>query len=196
MSDFCEYLMDLAKSKFNPLTLNANVNPFQKFSSSSGNLSTSPKQLSSSPLGNFGSTNIRQSRTADQFMQADLSFKRGEQLVIFLKCLQLLKSVLTFAKLEFEAKRLASTAKSRKIMRHLNNMYKLCLYQCKHLHNLEITTMTTTSKKNLNEVYLNAERLLYLHAIELCRDAAMEEFFGRPLKVSQLKLPSFMKKSI
>lgn len=143
----CNYLIELAKSRFSPFLQN---------------------NLSKTTTKSF-----------DQFTVADVSFKRAEQLVIYMKCLQLLKPVLSYAKDELDASRLKSTVKVRKIMRQLNNMYKFCLYQSKQLYITEFNR----NKWNSEKIYLNADKLLYIHAIELCREAAMEEFFGKPQKV-------------
>ncbi len=96
----CEYLIELAKSRFNPFLQN-NINK-----------------------------NARKN-SIDQFTMADNSFKKAEQLVIYLKCLQLLKPVLSYAKDELMLKHLKSTSKVKKIMRQLNNMYKFCLSECR-----------------------------------------------------------------
>lgn len=149
----CEYLIELAKARFNPFLQN---------NSSSG------------------SKNTQRKNSMDQFTVADSSFKKLEQLVIYLKCLQLLKPVLSYAKDELMLKHLKSTSKVKKIMRQLNNMYKFCLYQSKQLYNTESIQAKWTSG-NIN---LNADKLLYIHAIELCRESAMEEFFGKPHKVN------------
>lgn len=122
---------------------------------------------------------MSKTKSFDQFTVADIAFKRAEQLVIYLKCLQLLKPILSYAKEEVSANKLRSTQKVRKIMRQLNNMYKLCLFQCKQLNRLE----QLRAKWNAERINLNADRLLYIHAIELCREAMMEEFFGKPQKV-------------
>lgn len=149
----CEYLIELAKSRFNPFLQQNNPNT---------------------------NTNKTQRKNSiDQFTVADSSFKKLEQLVIYLKCLQLLKPVLSYAKDELMLKHLQSTSKVKKIMRQLNNMYKFCLYQSKQLYNTESIHNKWTSG-NIN---LNADKLLYIHAIELCRESAMEEFFGKPHKV-------------
>ncbi len=147
----CEYLIELAKSRFNPFSQNANINKNGRKNS------------------------------IDQFTVADNSFKKAEQLVIYLKCLQLLKPVLSYAKDELMLKHLKPTTKVKKIMRQLNNMYKFCLYQSKQLYNSECIQTKWTN----GEVNLNADKLLYIHAIELCRESAMEEFFGKPHKVSE-----------
>lgn len=143
----CNYLVDLAKSRFSPFLQN--------------------------------NLNKNTTKSYDQFTGADVSFKKAEQLVIYLKCLQLLKPVLSYAKDELEAYHLKPTLKVKKIMRQLNNMYKFCLYQSKQLY----TTEFNRNKWNMEKINLNADKLLYIHAIELCREAAMEEFFGKPQKV-------------
>jgi hypothetical protein len=144
-------LIELAKSRFNPFLQN-NLNK---------------------------TTAAASTKSFDQFTVADVSYKKAEQLVIYLKCLQLLKPVLCYAKDELEAYRLKSTTKVRKIMRQLNNFYKFCLYQSKQLYLTEFNR----NKWNSEKINLSADKLLYLHAIELCREAAMEEFFGKPQKV-------------
>lgn len=134
---------------------------------------------------------MSKTKSFDQFTVADIAFKRAEQLVIYLKCLQLLKPILSYAKEEVQANKLKSTQKVRKIMRQLNNMYKLCLFQCKQLNRLE----QLRNKWNSEKINLNADRLLYIHAIELCREAMMEEFFGKPQKVSFLNIFQLKKKT-
>lgn len=119
-------------------------------------------------------------KSFDQFTVADVSFKKAEQLVIYLKCLQLLKPVLSYAKDELLLKHLKATTKVKKIMRQLNNLYKFCLYQSKQLYNTEFMQ----NKWNAEKINLNADKLLYIHAIELCRESAMDEFFGKPHKVT------------
>lgn len=114
----------------------------------------------------------------DQFTVADVSYKKAEQLVIYLKCLQLLKPGLSYAKDELEFGRLKTTEKVKKILKQLNNMYKFCLYQSKQLYITEFNR----NKWNTETINLCADKLLYIHAIELCREAAMEEFFGKPQK--------------
>ncbi|RNA00935.1 serine threonine- kinase unc-51 [Brachionus plicatilis] len=114
----------------------------------------------------------------DQFTVADVSYKKAEQLVIYLKCLQLLKPGLSYAKDELELERLKTTDKVKKILKQLNNMYKFCLYQSKQLYITEFNR----NKWNTERINLCADKLLYIHAIELCREAAMEEFFGKPQK--------------
>jgi hypothetical protein len=170
----CNYLIELAKSRFNPLLQNNhNMSNLKSNVSSTGGPSSSSSNKSA----------------FDQFTVADVAYKKAEQLVIYLKCLQLLKPVLCYAKDELQAYRLRSTAKVKKIMRQLNNMYKFCLYQSKQLY---ITEFTNKAKWGNELINLSADKLLYLHAIENCREAAMEEFFGKPQKVIKNFLSSIL----
>jgi hypothetical protein len=190
------YLVDLAKSRFNPFLNNsANNQPGSNINTPIGNntgiITNNPinnqnpsTNLINNPTNVSGNipnmtSNKAYSKSFDQFTVADVSFKRAEQLVLYLKCLQLLKPVLSFARDEIKNNNLKSTFKVRKIIKQLNNMYKFCLYQCKQLYNSE----SIRNKLNLDKINLNADRLLYIHAIELCRESAMEEFFGKPQKV-------------
>lgn len=224
----CGYLVELAKSRFNPFLNTNNPNSSQTTTSSSNSQPPTPITITGAnillinptttlqtnqnlvkpsdqllqntqtpiiptanvtiiPTANVTSTtattttvtgNKAYNKSFDQFTVADVSFKRAEQLVLYLKCLQLLRPVLSFAKDELKQFNLKSTFKVRKIIKQLNNMYKFCLYQSKQLYNSE----SIRSKLNLDKINLNADRLLYIHAIELCRESAMEEFFGKPQK--------------
>ena len=132
------------------------------------------------PLQQNNSNKNSNKKPFDQFIVADVSVKKAEQLVIYLKCLQLLKPALSYAKDELQLKHLKPTTKVKKIMRQLNNLYKFCLYQSKQLYSTEVIQ----NKWNSERINLNADKLLYIHAIELCREAAMEEFFGKPHRVN------------
>ncbi|CAF0716148.1 unnamed protein product [Brachionus calyciflorus] len=148
----CNYLIELAKARFSPLIQST----LGKGKSNLPNTSTTP--------------------SIDQFTGADVSYKKAEQLVIYLKCLQLLRPGLSYAKDELEMERLKTTEKVKKILKQLNNMYKFCLYQSKQLYITEFNR----NKWNTEKISLSADKLLYIHAIELCREASMEEFFGKP----------------
>ncbi len=57
----------------------------------------------------------------------------------------------------------------------MNNKYKHCLITCKQLGAQE----ELTARDEIKGVPLTADKLLYLHAIELCLNAASLEFFGK-----------------
>ncbi|CAF4863909.1 unnamed protein product, partial [Rotaria sp. Silwood1] len=69
--------------------------------------------------------------------------------------------------------RLQPTAIVRTAVSDLNNKYKYCLIMCKQLSTQE----ELVSRDEMKGVSLTADKLLYLHAIELCLNAASLEFF-------------------
>lgn len=200
MLKLCEYIINLAKSRTSPFYLPKYVNSnFQNMTplspvslaatplSPTSNAPTVGTQIISTQTTSPTSSappNAFNSKTLDQFTVADESMKKAEQLILYLKALQLLKPVLCYAKDELTLKHLKSTNKVCKFIKQLNNIFKYCLYQCKQLNSIEILR----NKWNLEKINLNADKLLYLHAIELCREAALGEFFGKPQNVFSLFL--------
>lgn len=160
----CEHIVDLAKSRTSPFY-------FQKYSN------TRHRYLNSNSDANIA--NLNASFKNDQFIVADETVKKAEQLILYLKALQLLKPVLCFAKDEIQSENLKQTNKVCKLIKKLNNIFKFCLYQSKQLNSIEVMK----NKWNLEKLKINADKLLYLHAIELCREAALGEFFGKPFNV-------------
>ncbi|CAF0903847.1 unnamed protein product, partial [Rotaria sordida] len=71
--------------------------------------------------------------------------------------------------------KLHPTAIVRTAVSDLNNKYKYCLIMCKQLSTQE----ELVSRDEMKGVPLTADKLLYLHAIELCLNAASLEFFGK-----------------
>lgn len=61
----------------------------------------------------------------------------------------------------------------------LNNKYKHCLIMCKQLSTQE----ELLTHDEMKGVTLTADKLLYLHAIDLCLNAASLEFFGKAQEV-------------
>lgn len=189
----CEYIINLAKSRTSPFYLpkyvNSNfqnmlpiLNPPSSPQSEQHKVTAqaSPNQQTS-PLSN-NSANLLNNKSIDQFTVADEAMKKAEQLILYLKALQLLKPVLCFAKDELTLKHLKLTNKVCKFIKQLNNIFKFCLFQCKQLNSIEILR----NKWNLEKINLNADKLLYIHAIELCREAALGEFFGKPQNSAQM----------
>lgn len=70
----------------------------------------------------------------------------------------------------------------------LNNKYKYCLVMCKQLSTQEELLIHDEMKG----VTVTADKLLYLHAIELCLNAASLEFFGKAAEVRNLNCFSFL----
>jgi hypothetical protein len=71
---------------------------------------------------------------------------------------------------------------NRTAVSDLNNKYKHCLITCKQLSTQE----ELVTRGEMKGVPLTADKLLYLHAIELCLNAASLEFFGKAEEVSYI----------
>ena len=67
----------------------------------------------------------------------------------------------------------------RTAVNELNNKYKYCLILCKQLSKQE----ELVTRDEMKGVPLSADKLLYLHAVELCLNAASLEFFGKVQEV-------------
>ncbi len=167
----CEYIIDLAKSRTSPFSTQTNPIVTANYQTQT---STSPPTSN-----NGGQLLLNAAGNNDRFTAADETMKKAEQLILYLKALQLLKPVLLYAKDELKLKRLSKTQKVCKYIKQLNNIYKYCLYQCKQLYTID----PSLRNKDMHNIYLNADKLLYIHAIELCREAALGEFFGKPYNV-------------
>jgi hypothetical protein len=68
---------------------------------------------------------------------------------------------------------------NRNAVGDLNNKYKHCLIMCKQLSAQE----ELLTHDEMKGVTLTADKLLYLHAIDLCLNAASLEFFGKAQEV-------------
>lgn len=199
----CEYIIELAKSRSSPFFLAKNYNKGQMLpnhqtagvpqmapnssSNSSASSQTASKPISAAASG--GAANPANNYAQyDQFHVADETIKKAEQLILYLKALQLIKPALCFAKDEIKAKTLKLTNKVQKHIKQLNNLFKYCLYQCKQLNSIEVMR----NKWNLEKLNINADKILYLHAVELCREAALGEFFGKPYNSAQMYAEAYL----
>ncbi len=72
---------------------------------------------------------------------------------------------------------------NRNAVSDLNNKYKHCLIMCKQLSTQE----ELLTHDEMKGVTLTADKLLYLHAIDLCLNAASLEFFGKAQEVRKKK---------
>ncbi|XP_022249129.1 serine/threonine-protein kinase unc-51-like [Limulus polyphemus] len=138
-----ECVLDLAKSKGNPLTL-----------------------LTDSLMKREGQMSV--------FTEG---YRRAEQLVLFMRALQLLSSSLQLSRQEVQAGRLSPSTSVRSVLHTMKERFHYCLNMCKTLNSpgtlqaagVDPTTYTIT-----------ADQLIYHYAIEMCQSAALEELFGNP----------------
>ena len=73
---------------------------------------------------------------------------------------------------------------NRTAVSDLNNKYKHCLITCKQLSAQE----ELVTRDEMKGVPVTADKLLYLHAVDLCLSAASLEFFGKAEEVRNVRL--------
>jgi len=111
----------------------------------------------------------------DRLSHVDDLYKRAEQLTLYVKAMHFLSSAMCLARDTLKSGKLHPTANVRNAVSDLNNKYKHCLIMCKQLSTQE----ELLSHDEMKGVTLTADKLLYLHAIDLCLNAASLEFFGK-----------------
>jgi serine/threonine-protein kinase ULK/ATG1 len=125
-------------------------------------------------LNNKNSTNHSRPKM-DRLSHVDNIYKRAEQLTLYVKAMHFLSSAMCLARDTLKSGKLHPTAIVRTAVSDLNNKYKHCLIMCKQLSTQE----ELVARDEIKGVPLTADKLLYLHAIELCLNAASLEFFGK-----------------
>lgn len=96
--------------------------------------------------------------------------RRAEQAILLIRALQWLSSGLSLATKMLEAGRLQPTANVKEVVSTMNEKYRSCLTECKQLDSPGLLWQTGAT----------ADKILYNHAIQMCRSAALDELFGNP----------------
>jgi hypothetical protein len=100
-----------------------------------------------------------------------------EQLMLYMRVLELLAAALHLARGALESGRLQTTTHSRQVLKEMNSNYQQCLLTCKELSRsgsmLEISSQSTLSAASVT-----TDRLLYCCAIEMCQTAVVDELLG------------------
>ena len=69
------------------------------------------------------------------------------------------------------------------VLKQLKERFHECLDLCKSLDAYNLSSNSTT-QKNIDSI--NADRIIYKYAIEMCQSAALEELFGQPDEVRMI----------
>ncbi|ELU07767.1 hypothetical protein CAPTEDRAFT_170802 [Capitella teleta] len=137
----------------------------------------------SSPLSESVNTNLPRSQSHSGGFVMDgghVCFvgedqRRLEQLVLYVRGLQLLTSSIQLAKDEMTGGRLQPSNAVKNILHDMNDYYHQCLNICRSLHAKGVAFTPDPSG-----VTTTADKLIYSHAIEMCQTAALDELFGNP----------------
>jgi hypothetical protein len=100
-----------------------------------------------------------------------------EQLLLYIRALQLLSSAIQLAQVEMKAGKLTTSMMMKNTLKELNHYYKQCLSVCKQLHQKDVMLESIDTAQT---GAITADKLLYAHAIEMCQTAALDELFGNP----------------
>ncbi|XP_064620250.1 serine/threonine-protein kinase ULK2-like isoform X2 [Lineus longissimus] len=136
-------------------------------------------QTRSTPLND---SIISPNKQNDTFTLDHISFisegqRRLEQLVLYVRALQMLSSSIQLAQNEIRMRRLQPSSAVKQVLKEMNSLYHQCLSVCKHLHRKGIPPV---SGLNPETTTITAEKLIYSYAIEMCQTAALDELFGNP----------------
>nr|XP_053639461.1 serine/threonine-protein kinase unc-51-like isoform X4 [Cherax quadricarinatus] len=101
--------------------------------------------------------------------------RRAEQLVLYVRALQLLSSALTLAKHEKSVSRLQPSNAVKNVVGVLNDRFRQALSVCKELNSSGAVTAVDPRTSTIT-----ADKLIYNYAIEMCQSAALDELFGKP----------------
>ncbi|KAK7068240.1 Serine/threonine-protein kinase ulk2 [Halocaridina rubra] len=101
--------------------------------------------------------------------------RRAEQLVLYVRALQLLSSALSMAKHEKNANRLQPSNAVKSVVGVLNDRFIQALAICKELNSSGAVTAVDPRTSNIT-----ADKLIYNYAIDMCQSAALDELFGKP----------------
>lgn len=135
-------------------------------------------QNRSNPLAIFINRS-RKASSGETRVQLSEAYIRVEQLVIYVRALHMLSSALELAQQEVQAKRLHPSPAVKDVLNGLKDRYHGCLLRSQELASLGLPS--SDSQLSL----ISAERLMYNHALDLCRSAALDELFGNPQLCSQ-----------
>lgn len=108
--------------------------------------------------------------------------RRLQQLLLYMRCLQLLSQTLEYARTELKAKRLKPSTTVKNTLATLNERLKHCWSMSKMLN---AENILTESGIDPNDTTLTADRLLYEHAIQTSQSAALDELFDNPSECVQ-----------
>jgi len=108
--------------------------------------------------------------------------RRLQQLLLYMRCLQLLSQTLDFSRAELKSKRLKPSTSVKNTLATLNERFRHCLSMSKMLN---AENLLAESGIDPGDTTVTADKLLYHHAIEQCQSAALDELFNNPTECVQ-----------
>ena len=103
--------------------------------------------------------------------------RRLQQLLLYMRCLQLLSQTLEFARSELKTKRLKPSSSVKGVLATMNERFRHCLSMSKMLN---AENILIESGLDPNDTSYTADKILYHFALEQCQSAALDELFNNP----------------
>ncbi|XP_030629642.1 serine/threonine-protein kinase ULK1a [Chanos chanos] len=120
---------------------------------------------------------LEQSVVADQISQLSREWGYAEQLVLYMKCAELLSTALQTAMENIKQGKLHPSGSVKQVVRKLNELYKACVTSCRSL-NVRLQLFFSTKQRLMDRINnITAERLIYSHTVHMVQSAALDEMF-------------------
>ncbi|XP_026877865.2 serine/threonine-protein kinase ULK1a isoform X2 [Electrophorus electricus] len=122
---------------------------------------------------------LQQSLVADQISQLSREWSSAEQLVLYMKCAEMLSSALHTAMEAIKQNKLYTSASVKHVVRKLNEVYKECVRNCRAL-TARLQLFFSTKQRLMDRICsIAAEKLIYSHTVQMVQAAALDEMFHR-----------------
>ena len=103
--------------------------------------------------------------------------RRIQQLLLYMRGLQLLSQTLEFARTELKSKRLKPSSSVKNTLATMNERFRHCLSMSKMLN---AENLLVEAGIEPGDTSLTADKILYHYALEQCQSAALDELFNNP----------------
>lgn len=103
--------------------------------------------------------------------------RRLQQLLLYMRSLQLLSQTLEFARTELKSKRLKPSSSVKNTLATMNERFRHCLSMSKMLN---AENILVESGIDPTDTSYTADKILYHFALEQCQSAALDELFNNP----------------
>ncbi|GBN79291.1 hypothetical protein AVEN_125131-1 [Araneus ventricosus] len=134
----------------------------------------------SSPLSSALSSSISPNDSSDQTMSEGC--RKAVQLLLYMKALQLISSAFQLSQQQVRNGQLQPSTSVRNVQVMKDN-YHYCLNISKSLNTPELLQSVGVDPEASG---LNADKILYKYAIQMCQSAAMQELFGDAKELSSV----------
>ncbi|XP_060787249.1 serine/threonine-protein kinase ULK1a isoform X2 [Neoarius graeffei] len=120
---------------------------------------------------------LEQSEVADQISQLSREWSCAEQLVLYMKCAELLSTALHTAKEAIKQGKLYPSASVKQVVRKMNETYKECVISSRSL-TARLQLFFNTKQRLMDRMNnISAEKIIYSHTIQMVQAAALDEMF-------------------